>query len=243
MQPAQPINKHTSNHTILKLSITIITVLMTSVFASSHAQTSGDWIPVPDTVPATLPVEVTVPRPVQFALKANALYTAATVPTVGAELFWGDALSVSGNWSYAWWSRKSTNHYLRAYGGDLAVRWWMTPFNKGRTPHTGHHIGLYGQMQTYDLQFGGRGEQGAKFNYAVGVEYGFSIPLKKRLSLDLSLGLGYMWGKYHTFRPLEGHQVWLATKRRSWLGPTKAEVTFVWLLGKDNYNRRKGGNP
>ncbi|MCD8273384.1 MAG: DUF3575 domain-containing protein, partial [Alistipes sp.] len=26
-----------------------------------------------------------------------------------------------------------------------------------------------------------------------------------------------------------------------WFGPTKAEISLVWLLGRGNYNEKKGG--
>lgn len=41
--------------------------------------------------------------------------------------------------------------------------------------------------------------------------------------------------------PLDGHYVWQATKNRHWFGPTKAEISLVWLLGRGNSNNKKGG--
>ena len=51
------------------------------------------------------------------------------------------------------------------------------------------------------------------------------------------MGAGYHSGIYYEYIPVDGQYVWQATKRRHWLGPTKAEVTLVWLIGCDNYNR------
>ena len=67
------------------------------------------------------------------------------------------------------------------------------------------------------------------------------LPLAKRLNLDFNLGLGYWGGKYKEYLPIEGHYVWQSTKQRHWWGPTKAEVSLVWLLGKSNSNPQKGG--
>ena len=36
-------------------------------------------------------------------------------------------------------------------------------------------------------------------------------------------------------------KVWQATKNRRWFGPTKAEVSLVWLWDTSNINKKKGG--
>ena len=48
-----------------------------------------------------------------------------------------------------------------------------------------------------------------------------------------------MGGRYYEYEPLDGHYVWKATKNRHWIGPTKAEISLVWLLGKGNCNQGK----
>ena len=132
--------------------------------------------------------------------------------------------------------------------GDLAVRYWLGK-KANEKPLTGHHIGIYGQAFTYDFEWGGKGYMGGepggtlwdKTNYAAGVEYGYSLPVANRLNIDFTLGVGYWGGKYYEYIPLDGHYVWQATKKRHWFGPTKAEISLVWLLGKGNSNNKKGG--
>jgi len=34
--------------------------------------------------------------------------------------------------------------------------------------------------------------------------------------------------------------VWQTTKDRKWFGPTKAEISLVWLMGKNHENKEKG---
>ena len=51
-----------------------------------------------------------------------------------------------------------------------------------------------------------------------------------------------MGGRYYKYIPIDGHYVWQSTHNRHWWGPTKIEVTLVWLLGNNNYNVKKGGN-
>ena len=67
-----------------------------------------------------------------------------------------------------------------------------------------------------------------------------------RLNIDFSLGVGYQTGHVYEYLPMDDHYVWQVTRNRHWFGPTKLEISLVWLLGCDNYNRpkvnRKGGN-
>ena len=78
-------------------------------------------------------------------------------------------------------------------------------------------------------------------NYSTGIEYGYSLPIAKKLTLDFVIGLGYWGGNYYEYVPIDNHYVWQATKKRNWFGPTKAEISLVWLLGRGNYNSKKGG--
>lgn len=179
-------------------------------------------------------------RPFYMSLRTNMLYDALLVPTLGAECYLGAGLSVAGQWSYAWWSRDSRHRYWRFYGGDLGLRRWFGRYAKDK-PLTGHHIGLYGQLFTYDFEAGGKGEMGAKFNYGGGIEYGFALPVTRRLNIDFSIGVGYITGKYYKYTPIDNHYVWRSTHTRRWFGPTKAEISLVWLIGCGNYNMKGGG--
>lgn len=174
-----------------------------------------------------------------WALKTNALYDLALVPNVGVEVALGKDWSVAANWMYAWWSNSSHNNFWRIYGGEVEVRRWLGK-KDGHTPLQGHHLGIYGQMVTYDFELGGRGYLADKWTYGAGLSYGYSLPIARRLNLDFSIGLGYLGGVYKEYLPIEGHYVWQVTKRLNWFGPTKAEVSLVWLWGGKN-GTKKGG--
>ena len=179
-------------------------------------------------------------KPYIVGLKTNALYSLVAIPNVGIELPLGNKWSVSANWMYAWWSNRGKDNFWRIYGGDAEVRRWFGKKAAGK-PLQGHHIGVYGQLLTYDFETGGRGYMADKWNYTFGVSYGYSLPIAKRLNLDFNVGIGYWGGRYKEYTPIEGHYVWQSTKQRHWWGPTKAEVSLVWLLGKSNCNQQKGG--
>ena len=189
-------------------------------------------------------------QPAYFAIKTNMLYDALLVPNVGVEFSLGKRWSVAADWMYGWWSRNKSHRYWRIYGGGISLRKYFGAM-AAEKPLQGHHIGINAQMLTYDIEFGGKGYMGGKpggtlwdrMNYTVGAEYGYSMPVARRLNIDFSLAAGYMGGRYYEYTPLDGHYVWQATKNRKWIGPTKVEVSLVWLLGHGNYNTKtkKGG--
>lgn len=195
-----------------------------------------------------------------IAVKTNALYDLLLTPNIGVELPINNKYSVAVNWMYAWWKRDQSSWYHRIYGGDIEIRRYIRQWpwkasravngngaatkgkaTKGKattgttssaTPLTGWHIGAYAQMLTYDFEWGGTGYLGDKWSYAAGIAVGYSKNLAKRLNLDFTLGVGYLTGEYIEYKPIDNCYVWQATKDRHWVGPTKAEVSLVWLLGR-----------
>ena len=139
----------------------------------------------------------------------------------------------------AWWSKDAKHRYWRIYGGDLEIRKYFGTLSKSK-PLQGHHLGIYGDFLTYDFEFGAKGYQ-SKATYAAGIKYGYSHPIANRLSLDFALGIGYLHSNYKTYVPRDGCYVYQETKKQKWLGPTQAEISLVWLLGKGNTNNKKGG--
>lgn len=171
-------------------------------------------------------------RGINFAIKTNALYDIALIPNIGVEFFLRNGWSVSGNWMYAWWKSDRIHYYWRTYGGEVDVRKYLGQTTNDR-PYNGHHIGLYGQMLTYDFETGGTGYL-SKLSYGAGFEYGYSIPLGRHLGLDFSIGLGYLGGEYKIYDPIDTHYVWKQTKQRNWFGPTKADISLKWIIGQGN---------
>lgn len=182
-------------------------------------------------------------RPFYIGMKTNLLYDALLLPNIGAEFYLGKNWSIVGNWTYGWWNKNKTHRYWRAYGGDLAVRKWFGAKANAK-PLTGHHLGLYAGVFTYDFEFGGKGYMGGRpghslWNrcmYTAGVEYGYSLPIARRLNLDFTLGVGYIGGKVVKYHPKGDKYIWDSTKNYNAVLPTKLEVSLVWLIGCGNHN-------
>lgn len=183
------------------------------------------------------PVTVHTPQPFYMALKTNLLYDVALVPNLGIEFYVGSGWSLTADGMFAWWKTDKKHYYWRVYGGEFSVRKYFGRAAQQK-PLSGHHLGLYGQLLTYDFELGGTGYL-SKLSYGGGIEYGYSFPIGRRFNLDLGVGVGYLGGEYKKYVPMDDHYVWQQTRQRHWIGPTKAEISLVWLIGRGNYNKRK----
>lgn len=172
-----------------------------------------------------------------MAIKTNMLYDLAMTPNIGVEFHLGRNWTVGANWAYAWWKNDNKAFYWRVYGGELDVRKYFGKQAQER-PLSGHHVGIYGQGLTYDFDLGKAGIL-SQLSYGVGLEYGYSLPVAKALNIDFGIGFGYLGGEYKVYDPMDGCYVWRETRQRHWFGPTRAEISLVWLIG--NKTIRKGG--
>ena len=193
-----------------------------------------------------------------LAIKTNMLYDAALIPNVGVEVALGKQWTASADWFGTWLSNDNCHRYWQGYGGYLTLRryfgkhsvdrsdlsengqWsmvdgqWSMVDGQGSMGNgqwvSGHHVGIYVLGLTYDVEWGGRGYQAARFGFGAGLEYGYALPIGTRLDLDFSIGLGFQDGEYKTYYPQDKHYVWESTRKRHWWGPTKAEVTLKWII-------------
>ncbi len=210
---------------------------------------------VPDLFASAAPEPVLSPVPEQkkdkpfyMAIKTNMIFDALAIPNVSAEFYVGKNISVLANWMYGWWDNNTHHRYWRYYGGDLALRWWFGSAAADK-PLTGHHIGVYGGVFTFDFEWGGKGYMGGnpgatlwdRCMTTAGFEYGYSLPVGRRLNIDFTIGFGYIGGKYIKYEPFGNGYRWLSTHRLRWIGPAKAEISLTWLIGHGNYNSKKGG--
>lgn len=187
-------------------------------------------------------------RPFYMGLKTNLLYDALAIPNLSAEFYLGRNWSLAGGGYYAWWSYDRRHRYWRIYGGGLTLRRW---FGKAasRKPLTGHHLGLYADLLTFDFELGGTGYMGGvpggtlldRCMYMGGIEYGYSLPIASRFNLDFTIGIGYLGGTYIKYFPFYGDYFKEKEVKFNYFGPTRAEISLVWLIGRGNKNKKKGG--
>ncbi len=183
----------------------------------------------------------------KFAIKSNMLYDVLLVPNIGIEVPIGNRWSVAADWQYGWWKTDRTHDYWRIYGGGIEGRYWLGD-RADYKRLAGHHISLYAQALTYDFEFGGRGRMGGKpkgtlwdkASLGIGIGYGYAHSFSRHFKIDFSIGIGYLGGEYQEYHPDGGCYVYDATKHLNYFGPTRAEVSIVWLPCFKK--SKKGGN-
>ncbi len=188
----------------------------------------GEPVPVPVQDAPVAPLYVSSYRP-SFAIRLNAAYLAALVPNLGVEFRFGNGWAVGGTYVHAWWKNVEQNRFWQTYGGEVNARKYFGT-RRSDNPFSGHHVGAYGQMITYDFELGGLGYQAPKPNWGGGIDYGYTLPLGKHWGLDFSVGVGVLAGEYKLYEPIGGHYVWKETRNRIWFGPTKVEITIFYQI-------------
>lgn len=163
----------------------------------------------------------------EMGVRSNMLYDAALVPNAGVEFHIAKRWSLGADVMYAGWKNDSRHRYWCVSGAEVNLRRYFGPEKNGHL--SGHHLGVYGQIGSYDFEFGGKGEKSDR-SYGAGIEYGYSLDVAKHINIDFSLGVGYFGGKYEKYTPRDGHYVWQETHRRNWIIPTRLEVAFVWKV-------------
>lgn len=175
-------------------------------------------------------------KPFYWTLKTNLLYDALLLPNISAECYLGKHWTAAVNWIYTWLKTDRKHRYWRIYGGEVEInRWFQKPHHNPR-PFSGHHLGVYGQLLTYDIEWGARGYQGRKWTYGGGLTYGYAFPIARRLNLDCALSCGYLQGKCMEYVPYQDRYLWQKTRTLRWIGPTQLAINLVWRLGRGNDN-------
>lgn len=236
--------KASSKESIERLTKLLLGIIILSCNFASYAQEASDTAIVKITPPETKSEKyLSAYKQHTVALKTNVLFDAVLMPNVGIELPVAQKWSIALDWTYGWW-RLCTDNYWRMYGGDIEGRYWLSP--QAHHTYSGHHIGAYAQMLTYDFEFGGKGYMGGKphgsiwdkASYGAGISYGYALRVAQHLSIDFTIGLGYLGGDYQEYHPDNGCYVYDRTRRLNYFGVTRAEIQLVWLIGA---SAKKGG--
>ena len=172
--------------------------------------------------------------PATVQLRANSLYYLAACPNVGVEIQTDLGIAWQLDYIGAWWN--SNRHYYSNYALQTEARYYFDSRTE-RMPYYRHHIGLYGQLATYDFCFGSRGylSRNLDYSWGIGVSYGYAFRLSNRWHLDLTMGMGFFQSQYETYHPTSTWYMHDDTRRLKYFGPTKLEVTFVWNINAKNY--------
>lgn len=207
-----------------------------------------DTLPLPELLP--LPV-VEKRKSTMFALKTNLLYDALTLLNYSIEVPITERFSALWYHQFPWWRwGEADNQYcIRFLSIGAEGRWWFKPKPRPqmgksvqRDKLMGHFVGLYAESGKWDFEWGRdichQGE-----HWSVGLSYGYSMPLGRRLNMEFSISVGYASIAYRKYEPSEDYEIlWRdPAKQGRWhyFGPTKAQVSLVVPITMKT--KRKGG--
>ena len=94
------------------------------------------------------------------------------------------------------------------------------------------HWGVEGSHDVEDSQRQMAQWLADKYYGAAGFTYGYSTSVSRHLALEFSLGIGYLTTEYQKYTPYEGSLVWMSSGNYTFIGPTKAKISLVWVITK-----------
>lgn len=173
--------------------------------------------------------------PAAVQLHTNGLYDLALCPSAGIEIQTDLGIAWQLDYVGAWWNNDAKHRYFSNYAFQTEIRYYLESPTMS-FPYTGHHVGIYGQMATFDFEFGGVGymSRDLDFSYGIGLSYGYVFILNRHWSLDVTAGVGNFIGMYDVYKPSETGYLRIETRKLNFWGPTKLEATLVWNINAKN---------
>ena len=154
-------------------------------------------------------------------LCANLLRWATLTPDLGIEWRIKDKWALLVNASYTSWSWDDKNRRYGLWEIAPEVRRYIGNQNRG-------YIGVMYKAGSFNYKFSTIGRQGDIMGG--GITGGYVLPLNRALSLDFSLGVGYLHADYDRYEVIDGVRVRQGNGSKDWWGPISAGVTLAWKL-------------
>lgn len=168
----------------------------------------------------------------EIATKTNLLYWATSTPNLGLELGLGKqtTLELMGGYN-PWTFNKDANKKIKHWLVMPEFRYWLCErFN-------GHFFGLHSGYAYYNIggvriPFMSKSTKEHRYQgwgTGVGISYGYSWIIGKRLNIEASIGLGYIYTNYDKYEcaTCGDHK---GNYDKHYLGPTKAAVSLIYII-------------
>ena len=119
---------------------------------------------------------------------------------------------------------------------DLGIEWRISPsvgiMVNGSCWYLGEkkawYVGAMFKAGQFNYKFSGTGRQGDLMGG--GITGGYQLRLTGALSMDFSLGLGYLNADTEKYDVIDGVRVRGGNETKHWIGPVNAGVTLVWKI-------------
>ena len=159
--------------------------------------------------------------PYHFALRTNLLRWATLTPDLGIEWRINRHVSVLVNGSWTSWSWQDKARRYALWEVSPEVRYYIGKEKRG-------YIGAMYKVGQFNYKFSATGRQGDLMGG--GITGGYQLKLNKSLSMDFSLGFGYVNADMEKYKVIEGVRVRQGNETKHWFGPVQAGVTLVWNI-------------
>lgn len=182
--------------------------------------------PVADTIQSAQPVpatteEVSAAKPYTLSLRTNLLRWVTLTPDLGLEWRINPSWSIQVNGSWTSWSWNDKNRRYALWEVSPEVRYYIGKEKRG-------YIGAMFKAGEFNYKLSTVGKQGDLMGG--GITGGYQLKLNKSLSMDFSLGLGYVNADTKKYKVIEGVRVRQGSETKHWFGPIQAGVTLVWNI-------------
>lgn len=165
----------------------------------------------------------------KVAVKSNLLYDLTTTMNLGVEIGLAPKWTLDVPVNYNPW-KPDNGRRLRHWGIQPEVRYWFCErFNRT-------FVGLHAHYADFNVgNLPGLFSDNMQKNryqghlYGGGFSIGHSWILKKRWSIEASVGLGYARIEYEKYPCAECGSK-LKDTGRNYFGPTKASISFIYLI-------------
>ena len=157
----------------------------------------------------------------RFAVRANLLRWVTLTPDLGIEWRITPCVGIAVNGSWTAWKWKDNDRQYGLWEVAPEVRWYL-----GRQKRA--YVGAQFKTGEFNYKLSSTGRQGDLLGG--GITGGYQLPLCPNLTMDFSLGIGYLKADYDTYTVVNGVCVHQNSKSKNWWGPINAGVSLVWKL-------------
>ena len=156
-----------------------------------------------------------------LSLRANLLRWATLTPDLGIEWRISPSVGIMVNGSWTSWTWNDNARRYALWEVMPEVRWYLGE-------KKAWYVGAMFKAGQFNYKFSGTGRQGDLLGG--GITGGYQLRLTEALSMDFTLGLGYLNADTERYDVIDGVRVRSGNETKHWIGPINAGVTLVWKL-------------
>ena len=156
-----------------------------------------------------------------LSLRVNLLRWATLTPDLGIEWRISPSVGIMVNGSWTSWTWQDNARRYALWEVMPEVRWYLGDARRW-------YVGAMFKAGQFNYKLSDTGRQGDLLGG--GITGGYQLHLTKALSMDFSLGLGYLNADTEKYDVIDGVRVRGGNETKHWVGPINAGVTLVWKI-------------